>query len=61
MNPTRCTPFDLPADLPIYVDTRLIELEFLILGSGSRASKIKVAPEVLTKLPGAVVVEIANA
>lgn len=42
----------LPPDLPIYVDDRIMTLDWVILGGGSRSSKIKVSPEVLRKLPG---------
>jgi prolyl-tRNA editing enzyme YbaK/EbsC (Cys-tRNA(Pro) deacylase) len=42
----------LPPDLPIYVDDRIMALDYVILGGGSRSSKIKIAPEALRKLPG---------
>lgn len=41
----------LPPDLPIYVDDRIMALDWMILGGGSRSSKIKVSPEVLRRLP----------
>ena len=50
------TVFALPADLPIYVDARLMELPWIILGSGSRSSKVKTSPEVFRRLPGATIV-----
>ena len=43
-------------DLPIYVDDTLLECEAVILGGGSRSKKIKVAPEVFSRLPGASIV-----
>ena len=43
----------LPAGLPIYVDDGLKPLGYVILGGGSRSTKIKIAPEVFTRLPGA--------
>lgn len=46
----------LPETLPIYVDDRIPALPWIILGGGSRASKIKVAPEVLRRLPNAQVI-----
>jgi prolyl-tRNA editing enzyme YbaK/EbsC (Cys-tRNA(Pro) deacylase) len=46
------TVFALPPDLPIYVDATLMALPWLILGSGSRSSKIKIAPTVFARLPG---------
>ncbi len=50
------TVFALPAGLPIYVDDRLMALDWVILGSGSRSSKIKVSPEIFRRLPGASIV-----
>ena len=40
----------LPADMAIYVDDRIMSLPWVILGGGSRSTKIKVSPEVLTRL-----------
>ena len=45
------TPFALPADLQVYADEKVLSVERLILGSGSRSSKILVAPDDLRKLP----------
>ena len=45
------TPFALPAELPLYVDEKLLSVDYLIVGSGSRSSKIRVAPQALGKLP----------
>ena len=50
------TVFALPSDLPIYVDDKLMQLDWVILGSGSRSSKIKIAPEVFRRLPNATIV-----
>ncbi len=50
------TVFALPPDLPIYVDDRLMGLDWIILGSGSRSSKIKIGPEVFRRLANAQVV-----
>ena len=50
------TVFALPADLPIYVDDGLMERPWVILGSGSRSSKIKIAPEVFRRIPNATLV-----
>ena len=50
------TVFALPPDLPIYVDDKLMQREWVILGSGSRSSKIKIAPEVFRRLPNATIV-----
>jgi len=50
------TIFALPPDLPIYVDDKLLAHDWIILGSGSRSSKIKIAPAALERLAGVRVV-----
>lgn len=50
------TPFGLPADLPLWVDSRVMDRRRVILGGGSRDRKVLVAPEVLLRI-GAVVVD----
>ena len=45
------TPFGLPSELPIYADAKLTDLDYVIIGGGSRSSKIKLAPSELGKLP----------
>ena len=45
------TPFALPMDLQVYADEKVLSVERLIIGSGSRSSKILIAPEDLRKLP----------
>lgn len=52
------TVFALPPDLPVYVDEKLLALPWIILGSGSRASKIKIAPEALRRVPNAAIAPI---
>ena len=47
------TPFALPADVPIYADKNLMALEYVVLGSGTRSSKIRVAPDVIGMLANA--------
>jgi prolyl-tRNA editing enzyme YbaK/EbsC (Cys-tRNA(Pro) deacylase) len=49
------TPFALPADVPLYVDERIMLLDWIILGGGGRAAKIKITPEVFIKL-GAIII-----
>lgn len=50
------TPFALPDGIPIYVDGRIMACDWIILGSGGRATKIKITPGVFRKLPGAEVI-----
>jgi len=51
------TVFGLPADLPIWVDARVMDRPEIILGGGSRSWKVKAAPAILLALPGVVVVD----
>jgi len=55
------TVFGLPADLPVWIDARVMARERVVLGGGSRSFKVIAAPEILTRLPNAAVVEnLAN-
>jgi prolyl-tRNA editing enzyme YbaK/EbsC (Cys-tRNA(Pro) deacylase) len=51
------TPFALPPHLPIYLDARIMGLDWVIVGGGSRALKLRVPPAALAGLPAAEVVE----
>ena len=51
------TPFGLPADLPVLVDTRVMEPDWVILGGGNRSSKLRLAPEALGTLPSVRLIE----
>ncbi len=46
------TALALPGGLPIYADVRLLEMDYIILGAGSRSGKLKMTPQELEKLPG---------
>lgn len=45
------TPFALPESIPVYADPTLLDLDSIILGSGSRSSKVRLAPGELERLP----------
>ena len=47
----------LPSQLPIYVDPGLMDLDYIILGGGSRSIKIKVFPEIFGVIPGTMLVD----
>ena len=51
------TPFSLPDDLPLYIDATIMNLEYVILGAGSRSAKLKVPPSSLLKISAASVIE----
>ena len=46
------TALALPKRLPIYADARLLKMDYVVLGAGSRSGKVKIAPRELEKLPG---------
>jgi prolyl-tRNA editing enzyme YbaK/EbsC (Cys-tRNA(Pro) deacylase) len=49
------TPFSLPDGIPLYVDDRIMAVDWIILGGGGRSLKVKASPAVFEKL-GAVVI-----
>jgi prolyl-tRNA editing enzyme YbaK/EbsC (Cys-tRNA(Pro) deacylase) len=51
------TPLGLPASYPILIDSRIAELERLIIGGGYRKSKLSVPGKALAELSNALVVE----
>ena len=51
------TVFGLPEDLPIWVDSRVMGRDRIVLGGGSRSWKVIASPEILRALPGVEVVE----
>ena len=53
------TPFGLPADIPLWIDARVGELDRVIVGGGSRACKLWVAPSALTAVGGEFVTDLA--
>jgi prolyl-tRNA editing enzyme YbaK/EbsC (Cys-tRNA(Pro) deacylase) len=50
----------LPAEWPVYIDEKIMSLDYAILGGGNRSSKIRIAPVELRKIPNAVVMDIAS-
>lgn len=51
------TPYGLPAGLPIWIDSRIMEVPNVIVGGGSRDRKLLVPPDSLAALPGAEIVD----
>ena len=51
------TVFALPDGLRLYVDARIMESEFVILGGGDRSTKIKISPTVFDRMSQARVIE----
>lgn len=51
------TVFGLPRELPIWVDSRVMDREGIVVGGGSRSWKVLLAPAALASIPGVVVVD----
>ncbi len=43
------TPFMLPSDIPLWVDSRVVSRPWVMLGGGNRSCKIKIAPVVFAR------------
>jgi len=53
------TVFALPPAIPLYIDNRIMEKDYVIVGGGNRSTKIKLAPSELRKIPQAITADIA--
>ncbi len=51
------TIFGLPEGLPVWIDTRVMECDWVIVGAGSRSAKIKLDPSQLRDVDGYEVVD----
>ncbi|WP_327181854.1 YbaK/EbsC family protein [Streptomyces sp. NBC_01334] len=51
------TPLGLPADWPVLVDSAVVDLPYVLVGSGRRRGKLLVPGKAFAELPGAVVLE----
>jgi prolyl-tRNA editing enzyme YbaK/EbsC (Cys-tRNA(Pro) deacylase) len=54
------TPLALPAGLPLYVDGRIMTLDWMILGGGGRDAKVKISPDVFRQLDAEIVADLAR-
>ncbi len=50
------TPFGLQEQVPVWIDSRVMDCEKIILGGGNRSSKIVTSPNMLLKVPNIEVV-----
>ena len=51
------TPFGLPADWPVWLDSHIADLDWVLIGSGIRASKLIVPGNAFLRLPGSKLVD----
>ena len=54
------TPFALPTGLPLYIDSAVMERDWVIVGGGSRSLKIKISPQALIAVGGQAITGLAN-
>lgn len=50
------TPFGLPSGIPVYVDAAVMDRPEVVVGGGSRSKKVRLDPEVFSRMPGVEVV-----
>ena len=51
------TALGLPASLPLWVDSKVMQPDYIILGGGSRSIKIKISPAVFKLTPNTEIIE----
>jgi len=51
------TPIGLPDTLPVFIDSDVMTIDYVIIGGGSRSGKIQMNPQELLKLPNSKVVQ----
>lgn len=51
------TVFGLPPDLPLFIDSAVLGAKSVVVGGGSRSTKVRIAPEALRRIPNAAVIE----
>ena len=51
------TALGLPDDLPLWVDSKVMQCDYIILGGGSRSIKIKISPAVFELTANTEIVE----
>ncbi len=51
------TIFGLPPGIPVWIDSRVMDRDWVVVGAGSRTAKIRLDPSQLVDLPGYEVVE----
>ncbi|MBT1093648.1 YbaK/EbsC family protein [Streptomyces sp. Tu102] len=51
------TPLGLPGDWPVLVDSAVVDLPYVLVGSGRRRGKLLVPGKAFAEIPGAVVLE----
>lgn len=51
------TPICLPPELPLWIDQRVMQAQYVILGGGNRQSKIKISPHIFDQVPATIIID----
>ena len=51
------TPICLPEDLPLWIDNRVMQADYIILGGGNRSSKIRISPRIFDHVSSSIIVD----
>ncbi len=51
------TPICLPDDLPLWIDQRVMDARYVILGGGNRSSKIRISPRIFEQVPSCTIID----
>ncbi len=51
------TPICLPEDLLLWIDQRVMDAQYVILGGGNRSSKIKISPRIFEQVPSCTIID----
>jgi prolyl-tRNA editing enzyme YbaK/EbsC (Cys-tRNA(Pro) deacylase) len=51
------TPLGLPEDVPLFIDTRVMDRATVVVGGGTRSAKLRLASVDLLLIPGATVID----
>ncbi len=51
------TPICLPEDLPLWIDNRVMQADYIILGGGDRSSKIRISPRIFDHVSSSTIID----
>ena len=51
------TPICLPQDLLLWIDQRVMDAQYVILGGGNRSSKIRISPRIFEHVPSCTIID----
>ncbi len=51
------TPICLPEDLLLWIDQRVMDAQYVILGGGNRSSKIRISPRIFEHVPSCTIID----